>query len=173
MPLLAELIQELEQETPATRRLLERVPDKALDWSPHPKSTTLGALANHIAMLPRGIVEIAKQDTFDVTQPGPRPRPASAAELLTTLDESVAFARAELSAMTQEDMERPWRLMFGEKELLKITRGALLRTILLNHWYHHRGQLTVYLRENNVPLPAIYGPSADEMPFGLGAPARS
>lgn len=173
MPLLAELIQELELEARATRRLLERVPDGSLEWGPHPKSMTLGVLANHIAMLPRGIVEISKQAAFDASQQAPRPQPASARELLTTLDEGVAYALAELGAMTQEDMELPWRLVFGERELLLINRGDLLRTILLNHWYHHRGQLTVYLRENDVPLPSIYGPSADEMPFGLGATAGS
>jgi uncharacterized damage-inducible protein DinB len=162
----AKLLQELDQEAQATRRLLERIPDDQLDWQPHAKSMTLGRLAMQIATLPGGIAEISTWPSFDVSIEQPQPSAANSAELLAALDESLARARTVLSGMGDEALSTPWRLVNGDREIMTIPRAGLLRTIMLNHWYHHRGQLTVYLRELDVPLPGIYGPSADEKLFG-------
>jgi uncharacterized damage-inducible protein DinB len=156
-----DLLQELDQETHATRRVLERVPDDHLNWRPHPKSLTLGQLAMHVATLPGAIADISV-GPFDVDTVIPRPGTTGSAELLAVLDESVARAKTILGAMGDAELTLPWRMMNGEREVGSIPRGAFLRTILLNHWYHHRGQLTVYLRQTGALVPAIYGPSADE-----------
>jgi uncharacterized damage-inducible protein DinB len=166
MASIAELLQELEQEAGTTRKVLERVPDGQFDWQPHEKSMTLGQLAMHIAQLPGGIAEISTWPSFDVAIQQPRTSATNTAELLDALDESVARAQAVLSEMGDSALTTSWRLVNGEHEIMAIPRAALLRTIMLNHWYHHRGQLTVYLRQLGVPLPPIYGPSADEQPFG-------
>jgi uncharacterized damage-inducible protein DinB len=164
---LPALLAELAQETGTTRRVLERVPEDRLGWRPHAKSYTMGQLARHVATLPAAIAQLAAQGSLDVTKGDPRPEPASVAELLATHDECVARAASILGAMDDATLDEPWTLTNGDQELLRITRGQLLRTILFNHVYHHRGALTVYLRLNDVPVPAIYGPSADEMPsFG-------
>ena len=167
MASVRELLQELEQEAPATRRVLERVPADRLDWRPHERSMSMGQLANHLAQLPRGIVSAALQPSFD---PGALPPPAPPADipaLLATFDQGMEFARATLGAMPDADLEIPWKVMRGDTVLFAMPRGAVFRTILLNHSYHHRGQLTVYLRLNGIPLPSVYGPSADEPPFGM------
>ncbi len=161
MTTMQELLQELEQEARSTRRVLERVPEERLDWRPHEKSLTLGQLAMHVAAIPGRIAELATRETFDVRTQIPRPSAASAAELLDTLDRSVAEAKARLGGMRDAELATPWRMTRDGRELMTIPRGALLRTILFNHWYHHRGQLTVYLRLLDVPLPSIYGPTAD------------
>jgi uncharacterized damage-inducible protein DinB len=161
---VADLLLELEQEAQATHRVLERVPEDRLDWMPHPKSMTLGQLAMHIANLPGAIAEVSR-DSFDVSTVIPRPSADSTGQLLQTLEESLARARSLLGAMDDADLQSPWRMMNGEEVIFAITRGELLRTVMLNHWYHHRGQLTVYLRLLDVALPAIYGDSADERVF--------
>lgn len=166
MPSVQEFMQELAQEAPATRRVLERVPADRLDWRPHEKSMTLGGLAMHLAQLPSGITAIMLQDRFDVSQAAPRPDAATKDEIVAAFDAGVVEARERLAAMSEADLDTPWSLVAGDDVIMTITRGALLRTILCNHSYHHRGQLTVYLRELGVPLPAIYGPSADEQLFG-------
>ncbi len=159
---IAELMQELDQEAKATRRVLERVPPDRYDWRPHEKSFTLGQLAMHVAMLPGAISEMAGKPTFDVKTRIPRPSPGGADELMSTYDQSVEKARTLLGAMKDSDLALPWRMVDGEREVMALPRSGVLRTILFNHWYHHRGQLTVYLRLLNVPLPSVYGPSADE-----------
>jgi uncharacterized damage-inducible protein DinB len=164
---IAALVQELEQEADATRRVLERVPDDRLDWRPHARSLTLGQLAMHVATLPGAIADIAARPAFDVGAEIPRPSAPDTATLLATLDRSLADAKASLGAMRDDALEEPWRMMRGEREVGAVPRGALLRSILLNHWYHHRGQLTVYLRQVGASVPAIYGNSADEQ----GVPA--
>jgi uncharacterized damage-inducible protein DinB len=161
---IPEILQELEQEAQGTRRVLERVPEDQLHWRPHPKSMTLGQLAMHIANLPGAIAEISTAP-FDVNTPIPRPEAESGAQLLSVFEASLARARQALGAMTDGDLSLPWRMMNGERELWSIPRAAFLRSVMLNHWYHHRGQLTVYLRQTGVPLPAIYGDSADERPM--------
>jgi uncharacterized damage-inducible protein DinB len=165
MQLVERLLQELEQEGQATRRVLERVPEDRLDWTPHQKSMTLGQLAMHIANIPGAIAEISGQ-SFDVNTVIPRPGAGSTAQVLAALDQSLERARKILRAMDDAALSTPWRMMKGQQVVFAITRGELLRSVMLNHWYHHRGQLTVYLRMLGVPLPAIYGDSADERVFG-------
>jgi len=162
-----DLLIELEQESQMTRRALERVPPSMLDWSPHEKSMTLGQLAMHVASLPGAIANLSQQPTFDVRTKIPRPGASSVDEILSTHDKSVTVAKTLLSQMDDDSLNVPWRMMNEDRELMAIPRGALLRSVMLNHWYHHRGQLTVYLRLTGTPVPAIYGASADEIPFAL------
>jgi uncharacterized damage-inducible protein DinB len=166
MAIVDALLQELEMEAQVTRRVLERVPDAALDWRPHAKSRTMGQLALHVAQVPGRVAALAATPS-PAQAPGfeDAPGPKSAAELVPALDRSVADAKKALSGMDDAALTATWRLMHGGRELLAVPRVAFLRSIMLNHWYHHRGQLTVYLREQNVPVPSIYGPSADENPF--------
>jgi uncharacterized damage-inducible protein DinB len=164
MRIIDGLLGELEQEAATTRRVLERVPGDRLDWRPHPKSMTLGQLALHVATVPGGVAEIANQSPFQVPE-FKQPAAASAAELVPALDASVARARQLLGGLDDAALAAPWKLVKGNREVMTIPRAAVLRTIMLNHWYHHRGQLSVYLRQLGVPLPSIYGPSADENPF--------
>jgi uncharacterized damage-inducible protein DinB len=166
MALIDGLLQELEHEAQTTRRVLERVPNDKLTWKPHPKSMTLGQLAFHIATVPGGVAELAASgDSAQVPQFS-QPTANSTAELLSALDESIAKAKKVLGGMDDERIMATWRMMRGDQEVFALPRIALLRSIMLNHWYHHRGQLSVYLRELDVPIPSIYGPSADENPFG-------
>jgi uncharacterized damage-inducible protein DinB len=158
------ILQELAQEAVTTRRVLERVPADKLDWRPHPRARSLGELAAHIATLPGNIAAMATRDVFDVSEVAP-PRSMTSAELSAVLDASIETARAALSGLGDERLGEMWSMVAGGKTLVSMPRAALLRTIMLNHWYHHRGQLTVYLRELDVAVPSIYGPSADENPF--------
>jgi len=165
MALIDGLLQELEQEAKTTRRVLERVPDDKLEWRPHKKARTLGELALHIALVPGAVAElVGTQSTVQPPQFSD-PKPKSAAELIPALDESIAKAKKVLGGMDDAALTATWRMMNGERELLAVPRVAMLRSIMLNHWYHHRGQLSVYLRELDVAIPSIYGPSADENPF--------
>jgi len=160
------MLQELEQEAQTTRRVLERVPDNRLTWKPHEKSRTLGQLALHIAMVPGAVAELGTSPSpAQAPQFGEDPSSARAADLLPALDESIAKAKKLLGGMDDGRLMETWRLMNGDRELLAVPRAGFLRAIMLNHWYHHRGQLSVYLRELGVPVPSIYGPSADENPF--------
>ena len=165
---IADLLAELEQEAHATRRVLARVPDAHLDWRPHERSFTLGQLAMHVATLPGAIADVAAHGSFDVSLPIPRPGASGADELVATLDASVAHARTVIAAMDDATLATPWHAVDGERVVLTVPLAALFRTTLLNHWYHHRGQLTVYLRQTGARVPALYGPSADEVPGGDG-----
>jgi uncharacterized damage-inducible protein DinB len=165
MKLIDGMLQELEQETQTTRRVLERVPQDRLAWRPHPKARTLGELALHVAMVPGGVAELVASPSPAQAPQFADPTPASAAELVPALDQSIAKAKKALGGMDDATLMATWRLMQGDRELLAIPRVAMLRSVMLNHWYHHRGQLTAYLRELDVPIPSIYGPSADENPF--------
>lgn len=158
------LVQELEQEAATTRRVLERVPDEHLGWKPHPKARTLGELALHVASVPGGVAEFASQPRAEVPEFTDQ-SPASASELVPMLDESIARAKRTLKGMDDASLSETWRMMKGDQEVFAVPRGAFLRSIMLNHWYHHRGQLTSYLRSLGVAIPSIYGPSADENPF--------
>lgn len=158
------LLQELEQEAQTTRRVLERVPGDRLAWKPHDKSMSLGQLALHVATVPGGVAEVARQSPFQVPE-FKQPSATSAAELIPALEQSLAKAREVLGAMDDAALANTWRMMDGDKEVMALPVGAFLRSIMLNHWYHHRGQLSVYLRQVGVPVPSIYGPSADENPF--------
>lgn len=165
MVTMNELLQELEQETASTRRVLERVPEDHFDWKPHPKSMTLGQLAMHVATIPGAIAEVSTRPTFDARTVIPRPSPASAADLLGALSRSVATAKNILGGMSDAGLTASWRMMDGDREIMAMPKVALLRTVLFNHWYHHRGQLTVYLRQVGALVPATYGASADENPM--------
>jgi uncharacterized damage-inducible protein DinB len=164
MAIAEALLQELEQEAQTTRRVLERVPDAHLDWRPHPKSYSLGQLALHVAQVPGMVAALAMQSPARPPE-FVQERAQRAADLVPTLNESVGQARSTLAAASDERMLETWRLVAVDRELLAMPRAAFLRAIMLNHWYHHRGQLTVYLRQLNVPVPSVYGPSADENPF--------
>jgi len=159
------LLPEFDHEMGTTRRLLERMPDGDLTWTPHQKSFTMGQLAAHIANLPTWIVATCDNSIFDVATVGDEGRPAnpaSVAALLTTFDENVRTARRKLDGQEDATLMASWTLKRGAHEIFTMPKVAVLRSFVMNHFIHHRGQLTVYLRLRNVPLPSIYGPTADE-----------
>jgi len=170
MTMTEALQQELEQEAATTRRVLERVPNDRLGWKPHDRSMSLGQLALHVAMVPGAVAELSQVSPVPVPT-FVQPSPSSAAELVPTLDDSVARAKRVLGSIDDAALGRIWRVMDGDREVMAIPVGALLRSIMLNHWYHHRGQLCVYLRQVGIPVPSVYGPSADENPFAARAAA--
>ena len=168
MPTIGELlISELDQEMPGTRRALERVPEGRNDWKPHEKSMALGYLAGLVATMPGWIVSMVERDALDLAAPGRYATLVfpSTAELLAAFDAEVAAARRSL-AQARDDrlLTTSWRLVRGEQVLLTQTRYDAVRMSALNHLYHHRAQLSGYLRLNGKPVPSLYGPSADE-PF--------
>ena len=167
MPLIDGLLQELEHEATITRRVLERVPGDRLAWRPHRKARTLGELALHVASVPGGVAMlVAAPSPAQAPQfADPSPSAKSVDELIPMLEWSIAKAREVLGGFDDAAITSPLTLMNGGREVFTIPRIALARSVMLNHWYHHRGQLTVYLRELDVPVPSIYGPSADENPF--------
>ncbi|MGE0864873.1 MAG: DinB family protein [Vicinamibacterales bacterium] len=164
MRIIDALLSELEMEAQATARVLERVPQEHLSWKPHPKSFSLGQLALHVATIPGMVAEMAALDSLAPPQ-FVQAEAATAAELVPALTASVARAREVLGGFDDQAMAATWRLVADGKELMAMPRAAVARMIMLNHWYHHRGQLLVYLRMHNVPLPSVYGPTADENPF--------
>jgi len=160
------MLLEFREEAKITKRLLDRVPADKLMWKPHTKSMTLGQLAGHIAAIPGRISRMAQQESFDVLKGSfVPPQPNSLEEILANHEQGVRDADQILQGFTDEQAGGTFRLMKGDRELFHQPRAAVLRTILLNHWYHHRGQLSVYLRLLEVPLPVIYGRSADTDPF--------
>ena len=159
------LLSELDQEAKTTRRVLERVPGDKLDWRPHPKSMSLGQLAQHVATIPGSIAKALMMDTLEVTSDFQAPAAKSAADLVPALDESITTAKEVVGSFDDQKMMGIWKLSLNGKEAFVAPRIAVLRAIMLNHWYHHRGQLSVYLRLLDIPVPSIYGPSADENPF--------
>ncbi|HXH06889.1 MAG TPA: DinB family protein [Vicinamibacterales bacterium] len=158
------LLAEYDHEMGTTRRLLERLPEGALGWRPHPRSYSLGELASHLAQIPMWAARIAAHTEFDLGGgPPTRPTPAtSRQEVLEQFDRHVADARAQLAGRSDTELALPWTLRRSGQVFLTLPRLAALRSFVLNHSIHHRGQLSVYLRLNDVPVPAIYGPSADE-----------
>ena len=170
MSIIEALQQELDVEMETTRRVLERVPGDRLSWKPHDKSMSLGQLALHIATLPGAIAEISQHSPFTMPQIK-QPSASTAAELIPALEESVANAKRHLGTLDDAALTKMWRLVDGDRELFAVPIGGLFRSVMLNHWYHHRGQLSVYLRQLNVPVPSIYGPSADENPFAAAKAA--
>ncbi|MBZ0257871.1 DinB family protein [bacterium] len=157
-------IQELEKEAVSTRKALEAVPGDKLMWKPHEKSFTLGQLAYHIASSNGFFAEHLLNDEFEVPNFEMR-QPDSKEELLKLHEESVEKAKQTLSQLDDEKMFTQWKILANGAELMSVPRVAVGRYFMLNHWYHHRGQLTVYLRLLDAPVPSIYGPSADENPF--------
>src|SRR5919112_2802654 len=159
------LLAELEQEAATTQRVLERIPQAHLSWKPHPKSMSLGQLALHVATVPGSVAELAAVDTVPTPPAFVQPEAATTTELVPALTESVAKAKRVLGGFDDARMGAMWRLQSGGRDILAMPRVALVRAIMLNHWYHHRGQLLVYLRMLNQSVPSVYGPTADENPF--------
>jgi uncharacterized damage-inducible protein DinB len=161
------MLSEFHRECATTRRVLDRVPADKLDWTPHAKSMTIGKLANHIASVPGGISRIAQNDVhqLDPAAFGPA-QPKDKAEILDAFESSKKTAEQFIENLTEAQATAIWRLkaQCGD-EILAVPRIELIRNIMFNHLYHHRGQLSVYLRLLDVPVPSIYGPSADENPF--------
>jgi uncharacterized damage-inducible protein DinB len=156
------ILMELSQEAATTRRLLERVPAQHLGWKPHEKSMTMGRLATHIAEIPGWISTVLDKDGFDVASGGHTPPTVkSAAELVEMLDRNIAMAEAAIRKQTMDRLSATWRITKQGKVMVEMPRMGVIRTLLLNHLIHHRGQLSVYLRLKDVPLPSIYGPTAD------------
>jgi uncharacterized damage-inducible protein DinB len=160
------MLNELQEETSITKRVLERVPEQKLAWKPHPNSMSLGQLALHIASIPGNLVKLVQLEEFVAAQANfEPPAPTSIEEIQSALDQNVRAAEQYLAGMTEHDAAASWRLTLRGKEVFSKPRLGVLRSILLNHWYHHRGQLSVYLRLLEIPVPVIYGRSADENPF--------
>jgi uncharacterized damage-inducible protein DinB len=164
MSIAQELLNELQQQAPVTRRFLERLPDDKLTWRPHPKSMTAGQLALHLASVPGNIARFVQTESAQAPNFGNLPQAASREEVLRAMDESVSTARQLLPEFDDNAMRDTFRLLAGETEVLAVPRQFFLRNIMLNHWYQHRGQFAVYLRLLDIPVPASWGPSADEAP---------
>jgi uncharacterized damage-inducible protein DinB len=166
MKISESILPEFDQEMANTRKVLERVPEGKDDWKPHAKSSTLSALAAHIANMPDWAGLTMQSDSFDYAPPGAppyeTPKFGSNKALLAAFDKSVAEARSALAAADDSKMLGPWTLMAGGKALMTMPRVAVIRTFVMNHTIHHRAQLGVYLRLNDIPLPQLYGPTADE-----------
>jgi uncharacterized damage-inducible protein DinB len=158
------MLAEFETQAPITRKFLERLPEDKLTWKPHEKSMTAGQLALHLAVIPGYIVQFVKGNPVQVQTTINHSQPASRAEILKAFDESVVVVRHLLLEFDDAAMRESWHLMAGDKELFVQPRAQFLRDVMLSHWYQHRGQFSVYLRILNVPVPASWGPSADEPP---------
>jgi uncharacterized damage-inducible protein DinB len=160
------LVTEFDQEMAGTRKTLERVPEDKFGWKPHEKSGSMIWLAAHLARLPEWAAHAMQLDTLDLSPNGvPRPQPAmpkSGKELLETFDQNVKLGRVAIAAGSDAELSKPWSLLNNGQVLFTMSRGECLRKWVLNHIVHHRAQLGVYLRLNNIPVPALYGPSADE-----------
>jgi len=169
MALRDALLPEFDHEMANTRKTLERVPDDRLDWKPHTKSTSMGGLATHLSNLPTWTNHTIDEDSLDLAPEGiplaPAPVIKSQTELLELFDSNVAKARAAIASVSDEDLFKPWTLKNSGNEILTLPKIAVLRGFVMNHNIHHRAQLGVYLRLNDIPVPSIYGPSADENPF--------
>ena len=162
MALIDPILDELRRESETTRRVLDRVPTASLSWRPHPRSRTLGDLAWHIATIPGRIGAMALVDDADTLVFKAPPRPDTAEEMAAVFSRGVADAREKLAGLGDDDLRRKILFRSGEKRLAHLPKIAFLRGVMLNHAYHHRGQLSVYLRLLDVPVPPIYGPTADE-----------
>jgi uncharacterized damage-inducible protein DinB len=169
MPLSEAMLPEFDQEMANTRKTLERVPEDKFGWKPHEKSFSMGHLANHLSFLPNWAVSIVSQDSIDVAPVGEPPLKAPEAktmqEMLEMFDSAIAAARAAIAGASDEQLFKTWTLLAGGKTVLKLPKVACLRSFVMNHSIHHRAQLGVYLRLNDIPVPSIYGPSADEGSF--------
>ncbi|MGA9995726.1 MAG: DinB family protein [Pyrinomonadaceae bacterium] len=166
MRLSETMLSEFDQEMSNTRRTLERVPEDRFDWKPHEKSTTMGGLASHLANLPSWAIHAVEKDALDIAPVGEppfkTPQANSREELLEAFDKNVAAARAAIEGASNEHLLENWSLLSGGNTVMTMPRIVVLRGFVMNHNIHHRAQLGVYLRLNDIPVPSIYGPSADE-----------
>jgi uncharacterized damage-inducible protein DinB len=166
MPLADAFVEELMMEAATTKRVLDRVPEAHFGWQPHQKSMSLGQLALHVATLPGIVAQFLSGDALEFDSVPKEPATVGRhADLLEAFGSSTERARSFLTDLSDEQATATWRLVAGERDLLTAPRAAMLRSLLFNHWYHHRGQLVVYLRLLDVPVPSVYGPTADENPF--------
>jgi uncharacterized damage-inducible protein DinB len=162
MSLAESLFSEFETQAPITRLFLERLPQDKLTWRPHQRSMSAGQLALHIARVPEGVIRGVQQNPAQAPDFGVIPEPSSVQEILHAFEQSIVSVRSVLLQFNDGSMRETWRLMHGNHELVAMPRGQFLREIMLNHWYQHRGQFSVYLRMLDVAVPASWGPSADE-----------
>ena len=161
--LAAAFLAELENEAKVTRQVLERVPADKFDWKPHEKSMTFGRLASHVAEMFGWTKETLTKDVLDYSTMDYKPfEPQSTEELLAFFDERIADAKSTLAGTSDEQFMTEWTMRNGEQVYFTMPKVAVMRTFVMNHIIHHRGQLSVYLRLNDIPVPSIYGPSADE-----------
>jgi uncharacterized damage-inducible protein DinB len=169
------MLGEFDHEMQNTRKTLERVPDDKWDWKPHDKSGTVGWLAGHIATLPGWATMTIKTDQFDYAPvDGPSyqaPKITNKNELLAEFDKNASEARASLANVSDQEIMKEWVLLAGGKPVFTMPRVACIRGMVMNHLIHHRAQLTMYFRLLGIPVPGLYGPSADEGQFGSGAAA--
>ena len=169
MAIAQSLLPEFDNEMANTRKTLERVPDAKFDWKPHSKSGSMGWLAGHLANLPMWAAVAIHQDSLDIEpadgQKFQLPKTTNQKELLEVFDKNVADARKAIAAATDEQLMKPWSLLKTGKPIFTFPKVGVLRAFVLNHIIHHRAQLGVYLRLNDIPVPSIYGPSADEGSF--------
>ncbi len=165
MPIVDALLPEFDHEMTTTRKVLERVPEDKFDWKPHAKSFSLGALAAHVVALPAWGAETLTRSEVDIAGSQPPAAPPSKAELVATFDTHGATTRSALAGKTDAELMATWTLKRGGKAIFSMPKANVLRSFVLNHLIHHRGQLSVYLRLLDVPVPSIYGPSADEPSF--------
>jgi uncharacterized damage-inducible protein DinB len=160
------LLPELENEMASTRKMLERVPDEKWGWKPHAKSFSMGDLAGHIANLASWLEMVITSDSFDVAPGGQRPAkrqgPQNSQQLLAEFDANVAKAAASLKGADDALLAKPWSLLWGGQPIFTMPKSEVLRSAVMSHSIHHRGQLSIYLRLNDIPMPGMYGPSADE-----------
>lgn len=165
MSMSASILPAFEHVIEGTRQHLESIPDDRLDWKPHDKSYTIGELGTHLANLPSWVMATIGQDELDVAPPGedpPRMDPlGSAAEMVSTIDENASAARAAIEGASDDDLMADWTLLKGGEALFTLPKIAVLRTFVMDHMIHHRGQLTVYLRLLDIPLKQTFGPTAD------------
>jgi uncharacterized damage-inducible protein DinB len=166
MPRNEALLSEFDHEMANTRKTLERIPDQKLSYQPHPKSGSMGWLASHLANIPVWTVRALLQESFDFSPAGATPQRTvvlnSTEEVLALFDKNVADARKALAAAREEALLEPWSLLSGGHTVFTMPRGGVIRSMVMNHSIHHRGQLTMYMRLNDIPVPGLYGPSADE-----------
>lgn len=160
------LLSEFDQEMAGTRKVLERVPMDKYDWTPHSKSFNLGKLATHVAHLAGWATVTLTTNELDFAQPFEQPSPRTSEDLLALFDQMASEGRKAIASTSDEEFMKPWTLRNGEQVFFTMPKIAVMRGMVMNHIIHHRAQLTVYLRLNDIPVPALYGPSADENVFG-------